>query len=72
MEIEFKVDGKAHNLHGDGFAIWLSRERGLSGPVFGSVGEVHIPNSIPCHTNLNLSNSSGADEFTGLGIFFDT
>jgi len=33
------VDGKAHNLFGDGFAMWISKDRGQVGPVFGSVGE---------------------------------
>lgn len=39
VEIDFKVDGGAHNLYGDGFAIWLAKDRGKLGPVFGSVGE---------------------------------
>ena len=38
MDIEFKVDGKAHNLFGDGFAIWLSKDRAKLGSVFGSIG----------------------------------
>ncbi|KAK4689344.1 hypothetical protein P7C73_g759, partial [Tremellales sp. Uapishka_1] len=37
IDVEFKVDGKAHNLFGDGFAIWLAKDRGKVGPVFGSV-----------------------------------
>lgn len=37
VEFEFKVDGKAHNIFGDGFAVWLSKDRAKSGPVFGSV-----------------------------------
>lgn len=37
VEVEFKVDGKAHNLFGDGFAIWLSKDRAKLGSVFGSV-----------------------------------
>ncbi|ORX40728.1 lectin [Kockovaella imperatae] len=49
VEFEFKVDGKAHNLFGDGFAMWVTQERAKPGPVFGS-----------------------ADNFNGLGIFFDT
>ncbi|EIW71811.1 hypothetical protein TREMEDRAFT_16819, partial [Tremella mesenterica DSM 1558] len=36
IEIEFKVDGKAHNMFGDGFAIWFTKERATFGPVFGS------------------------------------
>jgi mannose-binding lectin 2 len=34
-----QVDGKAHNIFGDGFALWISKDRAKSGPVFGSVGE---------------------------------
>lgn len=39
VEFEFKVDGSAHNIFGDGFALWVSKERAKTGPVFGSVGE---------------------------------
>jgi mannose-binding lectin 2 len=35
VEFEFKVDGHSANLYGDGFAFWLTKERALSGPVFG-------------------------------------
>jgi lectin, mannose-binding 2 len=48
IEVEFKIHGK-NQLYGDGFAMWLTKERGKMGPVFGS-----------------------ADNFEGLGIFFDT
>ncbi len=46
--MEFKIHGK-NQLYGDGFAMWLTKERAKPGPVFGS-----------------------ADNFEGLGIFFDT
>lgn len=46
--MEFKIHGEGH-LHGDGFALWLTKQRATQGPVFGS-----------------------ADNFEGLGIFFDT
>ena len=36
IEIEFKIHGKG-NLHGDGMALWLTKQRALAGPVFGSV-----------------------------------
>lgn len=36
-----QVDGKAHNLFGDGFALWIAKDRAKVGPVFGSVGESH-------------------------------
>ncbi|EPE10242.1 vesicular integral-membrane protein vip36 [Ophiostoma piceae UAMH 11346] len=36
IESEFKVHGK-NNLFGDGFAMWLTKERAQPGPVFGSV-----------------------------------
>lgn len=48
IEFEFNIQGGS-SLHGDGMAMWLTRQRAQSGAVFGS-----------------------ADEFEGLGIFFDT
>lgn len=35
IEVEFKIHGKGQ-LYGDGFAMWLTRERGKMGPVFGA------------------------------------
>lgn len=35
VEVEFKISGK-HSLYGDGLAMWLTRQRGQFGPVFGS------------------------------------
>ncbi|WWC94695.1 hypothetical protein V866_001543 [Kwoniella sp. B9012] len=37
IDVEFKVDGKAHNMFGDGFAMWITKDRAQEGPVFGSV-----------------------------------
>jgi mannose-binding lectin 2 len=34
IEVEFKIHGKG-NLHGDGFAMWISKDRASTGPVFG-------------------------------------
>ncbi|KAI1333490.1 concanavalin A-like lectin/glucanase domain-containing protein [Xylariaceae sp. FL0016] len=34
IEVEFKIHGK-NQLFGDGFAMWLIKERGQIGPVFG-------------------------------------
>lgn len=34
IEVEFKISGK-HNLYGDGFAMWITKQRGQIGPVFG-------------------------------------
>ncbi|KAG6365158.1 hypothetical protein INS49_006765 [Diaporthe citri] len=48
IEVEFKIHGK-NQLFGDGFAMWLTKQRAQMGPVFGS-----------------------ADNFEGLGVFFDT
>lgn len=48
IEFEFSIHGQGH-LHGDGFAMWITKERAQPGPVFGH-----------------------ADQFEGLGIFFDT
>ncbi|KAK4942919.1 hypothetical protein LTR10_017495 [Elasticomyces elasticus] len=48
VEFEFSIHGKGH-LHGDGFAMWITKDRAQPGAVFGH-----------------------ADNFEGLGIFFDT
>ncbi|KAI8883072.1 legume-like lectin [Backusella circina FSU 941] len=37
IEFEFKVDGSSGHLFGDGFAMWLTKQRMTPGPVFGSV-----------------------------------
>ncbi|RSH91736.1 hypothetical protein EHS25_009105 [Saitozyma podzolica] len=37
MDRVAEVDGKAHNLFGDGFAMWIAKDRAKVGPVFGSV-----------------------------------
>lgn len=36
IEVEFKIGGK-DNLFGDGFAMWITKQRAQLGPVFGSV-----------------------------------
>ncbi|PGH09047.1 hypothetical protein AJ79_05776 [Helicocarpus griseus UAMH5409] len=36
VEVEFSIHGEG-NLHGDGFAIWLTKQRATKGPVFGSM-----------------------------------
>lgn len=51
VEFEFKVDGKAHNIYGDGFAVWLTKERAKQGPVFGSLGECV---TLALHTNSRV------------------
>lgn len=35
IEVEFKIHGKGQ-LYGDGFAFWVTKNRGQVGPVFGS------------------------------------
>ena len=35
VEVEFKISGK-NQLYGDGFAMWVTKQRGQFGPVFGS------------------------------------
>lgn len=35
IEFEFKVHGK-NTLYGDGFAMWLTKNRAQTGPVFGA------------------------------------
>lgn len=34
--VEFSIHGKGPALAGDGMAMWLTREHGVRGPVFGS------------------------------------
>ena len=34
IEVEFKISGKA-TLHGDGMAMWITKQRAQQGPVFG-------------------------------------
>ncbi|PHH79084.1 hypothetical protein CDD80_5643 [Ophiocordyceps camponoti-rufipedis] len=36
IEVEFKISGK-NNLYGDGLAMWITKQRGQIGPVFGSI-----------------------------------
>ncbi|PNY27944.1 L-type lectin-like domain-containing protein [Tolypocladium capitatum] len=36
VEVEFQISGK-NQLYGDGFAMWITKQRGRQGPVFGSV-----------------------------------
>lgn len=36
VEVEFMISGK-HQLYGDGFAMWITKQRAQPGPVFGSV-----------------------------------
>jgi len=38
IEVEFKIHGSG-NLHGDGFAMWLTKQRATAGSVFGSVDQ---------------------------------
>ncbi|ELK30947.1 Vesicular integral-membrane protein VIP36 [Myotis davidii] len=42
MHVHFKVHGAGKkNLHGDGIALWYTRDRLVSGPVFGSKDNFH-------------------------------
>jgi hypothetical protein len=61
IEFEFKVDGSAHNIYGDGFALWISKDRAKVGPVFGSVGKSP---GVERLVRVRHSIESGADEQT--------
>ncbi|KAI9311353.1 legume-like lectin family-domain-containing protein [Dichotomocladium elegans] len=37
IEFEFKVGGQPGTFYGDGFAMWLTKQRSTLGPVFGSM-----------------------------------
>ena len=39
IEIEFKIGGTGASLFGDGFALWLTSDRAIMGPVFGNKDE---------------------------------
>ncbi|KAI8989392.1 legume-like lectin family-domain-containing protein [Pilobolus umbonatus] len=39
VEFEFKVGGSTGHLYGDGFALWLTKQRMSEGPVFGFVNQ---------------------------------
>ncbi|XP_053224700.1 vesicular integral-membrane protein VIP36-like [Podarcis raffonei] len=42
LHVHFKIHGIGKkNLHGDGFALWYTRERLTAGPVFGSKDNFH-------------------------------
>ncbi|XP_003217633.1 vesicular integral-membrane protein VIP36 [Anolis carolinensis] len=42
LHVQFKIHGAGKkNLHGDGFALWYTRERLTAGPVFGSKDNFH-------------------------------
>ncbi|MCJ1310600.1 hypothetical protein MMC25_004265 [Agyrium rufum] len=36
LDVEFKIAGQG-NLHGDGMALWVTKERAMGGPVFGFI-----------------------------------
>ena len=36
LQVQFRVSGTTKDLFGDGFAIWYTRDRMESGPVFGN------------------------------------
>lgn len=38
IELEFEIHGEG-TLHGDGFALWLTKQRATRGPVFGSTDQ---------------------------------
>lgn len=37
MQVTFRVHGSGGKLFGDGIGIWYTRDRGVTGPVFGSM-----------------------------------
>lgn len=49
VEWEFKVDGKSNTLFGDGFAVWLTKDRAQFGPVYGAPGMLVSVHVQICH-----------------------
>ncbi|XP_043925370.1 vesicular integral-membrane protein VIP36 [Protopterus annectens] len=42
LHVQFKIHGQGKkNLHGDGFAVWYTKDRLVHGPVFGSKDNFH-------------------------------
>ncbi|RPA87625.1 hypothetical protein BJ508DRAFT_410385 [Ascobolus immersus RN42] len=37
IEFDFKIHGRGTNLYGDGMALWITKQRAVGGPVFGSM-----------------------------------
>ncbi|KAJ8338481.1 hypothetical protein SKAU_G00374470 [Synaphobranchus kaupii] len=70
MHIQFKVHGSGKkNLHGDGLALWYTRERLQSGPVFGNQDHfVGLAIFVDTFRPVFGSNAN----FHGLAIFIDT
>ncbi|KAJ8254977.1 hypothetical protein GJAV_G00199520 [Gymnothorax javanicus] len=70
MHVQFKVHGSGKkNLHGDGFAVWYTRERLLPGPVFGNQDHfVGLAIFVDTFRSVFGSNAN----FYGLAIFVDT
>ena len=55
--------------------MWITEERAQSGPVFGSRGELHDHIQIPVKPDplrRHRADQMRADNFTGVGLFFDT
>lgn len=70
VEVDFKVDGGAHNMFGDGFAIWLSKDRAKVGSVFGSVGEWIL--CLFAHlSSANLARGNDSDQRVVLSMTDD-
>lgn len=36
LQVQFKIHGSSKELYGDGMALWYTKDRMISGPVFGS------------------------------------
>ncbi|XP_041917303.1 vesicular integral-membrane protein VIP36 isoform X2 [Alosa sapidissima] len=60
MHVQFKVHGSGKkNLHGDGIAIWYTKERLHPGPVYGSIANFHgLAIVIDTYPNDETSNRS--------------
>ena len=46
-----KVTGDSSHLFGDGFALWITKDRAQPGPVFGSIGA--LPRTRSCLVGSN-------------------
>ncbi|SNX82010.1 related to vesicular integral-membrane protein VIP36 [Melanopsichium pennsylvanicum] len=70
---EFKVDGHAHHIAGDGMALWLTQDRAKPGPVFGSINYFTglglffdtYPNSRHTYSfpRISLMNGNGVEAY---------
>lgn len=81
MHVHFKVHGTGKkNLHGDGIALWYTRDRLVPGPVFGSKDNFHglaifldtYPNDETTEVGTPLSSAGQTSKVWAAGLRLGT